>query len=197
MQPAMPILSSIAAAFMQLASTPRTATLLVMLVVAALLDWRANRVPNVLTYGGMLLGFAFSMPDAASVPDPNPLSSIGGMLLAAGCVLPLYWFRVLGAADVKLMAAVGAFVGHDEILFVLLFVLSTAGLVSLGVMLSQRALPLALSNLVLVARATALSLLSRQHRSEASISPAARLPYALCIFSGTFVFLAGARMGAW
>jgi prepilin peptidase CpaA len=197
MQPAMPILSSIAAAFMQLASTPRTATLLVMLVVAALLDWRANRVPNVLTYGGMLLGFAFSMPDAASVPDPNPLSSIGGMLLAAGCVLPLYWFRVLGAADVKLMAAVGAFVGHDEILFVLLFVLSTAGLVSLGVVLSQRALPLALSNLVLVARATALSLFSREHRSETRVAPAGRLPYALCIFSGTFVFLAGVRMGAW
>jgi prepilin peptidase CpaA len=193
----MPLLSSIATAFMQLATTPRTAALLVMLVVAALLDWRANRIPNVLTYGGMLLGFAFSMPDAASVPNPDPLSSIGGMLLAAGCVLPLYGFRVLGGADVKLMAAVGSFVGHDEILLVLLFVLSIAGLVSLGVVISQRALPLALSNLVLVARATALSLFSRQYRSETHIAPASRLPYALCIFSGTFVFLAGERMGAW
>jgi prepilin peptidase CpaA len=193
----MTLLSSIAAAFMQLASTPRTAALLAMLVVAALLDWRAYRIPNVLTYGGMVLGFAFSMPDAASVPNPNPLSSIGGMLLAALCVLPLYGFRVLGAADVKLMAAVGAFVGHDEILLVLLFVLSAAGLVSLCVVLSQRALPLVLSNLVLVARATALSLFSRQHRSEAPVAPAGRLPYATCILSGTFVFLAGAQMGAW
>jgi prepilin peptidase CpaA len=193
----MPFLSSIATAFMQLATTPRTAALLVMLSIAALLDWRANRIPNVLTYGGMLLGFAFSMPDAESFPNPNPLSSIGGMLLAAGCVFPLYWFRVLGAADVKLMAAVGSFVGHDEILLVLLFVLSTAGLVSLCVVLSQRALPLVLSNLVLVVRATALSLFSHQHRSEMRAAPAGRLPYALCIFSGTFVFLAGAQMGAW
>jgi len=193
----MSIYSSVATALMELASHPRTAALLGMLAIATLLDWRADRIPNVLTWGGMVMGFAFSMPDAASVPNPNPLSSIGGMLLAAAGVLPLYGFRVLAATDVKLMAAVGAFVGHDEILAVLMFVLTIAGLVSLVIVLSQRSLPLVLSNVVLVARATALSLFSRRHRSETRELPSGRLPYAFCIFAGTSLFLAGAQMGLW
>lgn len=190
-------LSSAAAAWMVLASTPRTAALLLLLAVAAMLDGRAYRIPNVLTYGGMVLGFAFSMPDAASVPNPNPLSSIGGLLLAAASVFPLYGLRVLAAADVKLLAAVGAFVGHDEILQVLLCVLSAAGLVSLVTALSRRALPLMLSNIVLVARAATLSIFSRQRGGEPRTVPSDRPPYALCTFVGTTVFLAGALMGVW
>ena len=193
----MPTLSSFFAAFVELASNPRTGALLVLLAVAATIDWRTYRIPNVLTFGGMVLGLTLSMLDVGSTPSSSLLSGIGGLLLAAGSLLPLYGFRVLGAGEVKLMAAVGAFVGHDEILPVLLFVLITAGLVSLAIVLYQRALPLLISNVLLVARAAAHSLFTRRPASDTPIAPIGRLPYASCILFGTAAFLAGARMGAW
>lgn len=193
----MHILSSFFAAFVELASNPRTGALLLLLAVAAAIDWRTYRIPNVLTFGGMALGLTLSTLDVGSAPSSSLLSGIGGLLLAAGSLLPLYGFRVLGAGDVKLMAAVGAFVGHDEILPVLLFVLITAGLVSLAIALYQRALPLLLSNLLLIARAAAHSVFARRAAPDTPMAPVGRLPCASCILFGTAAFLAGARMGAW
>jgi len=135
--------------------------------------------------------------DVGSPPSSSLLSGIGGLLLATASLLPLYAFGVLGAGDVKLMAAVGAFVGNDEILPVLLFVLITAGLVSLAIAVYQRALPLLLSNLLLVARSVALSMFTHRPLSDTRITPVGRLPCASCILFGTSAFLAGARMGAW
>ena len=190
-------LTPFVAAFVELASSPRTGALLVLLAVAATIDWRTYRIPNVLTFGGMVMGLTLSMFDVGSEPSFGLLSGIGGLLLATGALLPLYAFRVLGAGDVKLMAAVGAFVGHDEILPVLLFVLITAGLVSLAIALYHRALPLLLSNVLLVARAAAHSIFTRRPASDTRIAPVGRLPCASCILFGTSAFLAGARMGAW
>ena len=190
-------LAPVIAAFVELASSPRTGALLVLLAVAATIDWRTYRVPNVLTFGGMVLGLTLSTLDVGSPPSSSLLSGIGGLLLAGGGLLPLYALRVLGAGDVKLMAAVGAFVGHDEILPVLLFVLITAALVSLAIALYQRALPLLLSNVLLVARAVVLSVFTRRPVSDTRIVPVGRLPCASCILFGTSAFLAGARMGAW
>ena len=93
----MPTLSSFFAAFVELASNPRTGALLVLLAVAAMIDWRTYRIPNVLTFGGMVLGLTLSMLDVGSTPSSSLLSGIGGLLLAAASLLPLYGFRVLGA----------------------------------------------------------------------------------------------------
>ena len=190
-------LSTFIAAFVELASSPRTGALLVLLAVAATIDWRTYRIPNVLTFGGMVLGLALSTFDVGSAPSSSLLSGIGGLLLATASLLPLYAFGVLGAGDVKLMAAVGAFVGHDEILPVLLFVLITAGLVSLAIALYHRALPLLLSNLLLIVRSVALSMFTQRPAADTRIAPVGRLPCASCILFGTSAFLAGARMGAW
>ena len=80
----MPTLSSFFAAFVELASNPRTGALLVLLAVAAMIDWRTYRIPNVLTFGGMVLGLTLSMLDVGSAPSSSLLSGIGGLLLAAG-----------------------------------------------------------------------------------------------------------------
>ena len=190
-------LSPFIAAFVELASSPRTGALLALLAIAATIDWRTYSIPNVLTFGGMILGLTLSTFDVGSPPSSSLLSGIGGLLLATASLLPLYAFGVLGAGDVKLMAAVGAFVGHDEILPVLLFVLITAGLVSLAIALYHRALPLLLSNLLLIVRSVALSMFTQRPAADTRIAPVGRLPCASCILFGTSAFLAGARMGAW
>ena len=91
---------------MELASNPRTGALLVLLAVAAMIDWRTYRIPNVLTFGGMVLGLTLSMLDVGSTPSSSLLSGISGL---ACCGVPAPALRIprAGGGDVKLMAAVG------------------------------------------------------------------------------------------
>ena len=80
-----------------------------ILVAAAIGDLRTRRIPNKLVAVLALLGIAYSV---ARAPDISGLSHAGGGLLAGlACWLPFYAFGWLGAGDVKLYAAAGAWLG--------------------------------------------------------------------------------------
>src|SRR5262249_47283506 len=96
---------------------PRVLVLLPMLgllVWAAIQDFRARRIPNWLTLnlaaGGLL----------ASLLSPHalaaPASSILGLLAGLGIALVLFSLGALGGGDVKLLAAIGAWVGAWNVL---------------------------------------------------------------------------------
>ncbi len=81
---------------------------IVILTIAAYIDWKEHRVPNWLTFGG--LGFALAYHAAMS-----GYPGLGYALLGAGVglatLIVMYALGGMGAGDVKLMAAVGAWVG--------------------------------------------------------------------------------------
>jgi prepilin peptidase CpaA len=80
-----------------------------ILVAAAIGDLRTRRIPNGLVAILALLGIAFSV---ARLPVVQGLSQAGGGLLAGlACWLPFYVLGWLGAGDVKLYAAAGAWLG--------------------------------------------------------------------------------------
>lgn len=80
-----------------------------ILVVAAIGDLRTRRIPNKLVAVLALLGIAFCL---ARAPGITGLSQAGGGLLAGlVCWLPFYALGWLGAGDVKLYAAAGAWLG--------------------------------------------------------------------------------------
>ena len=85
-------------------------------VAAAVVDVRHQRIPNWLTYPGILLGLGLR---SALFGWKGLESAVAGCLLAGGVVLVFYTLRAMGAGDVKLMAAIGSLVGPRQALIVL------------------------------------------------------------------------------
>lgn len=81
----------------------------VLIVLGAIEDVRSRRIPNVLVATLALLGLIYSslMPPSFG----GALRGIEGLVTGLICWLPFYLFGWLGAGDVKLSAAAGAWLG--------------------------------------------------------------------------------------
>ncbi len=81
----------------------------VLLLLAAVEDVRSRRIPNVLIAPLAVLGLVYSglMPPSLG----GALRGIEGLLTGLICWLPFYVFGWLGAGDVKMFAAAGAWLG--------------------------------------------------------------------------------------
>jgi prepilin peptidase CpaA len=153
---------------------------------ASAIDIRWRRIPNILTFGAAAAGLVFHV---AADGLHGAGFSAGGW--ATGLVLFLPWFVLggMGAGDVKLVAALGAWLGAATTLWVALYSAIAGGVLALIVALSQGYLRRAFSNLwwlfgywrtVGIAASPGLTL-------ESGDAP--RLAYALPIAVGTLVAL--------
>lgn len=163
------------------AAQPRAVVLVAVVVAAAVCDCRTRRVPNVITAAGVLVAIALAIAGVGA--GPLPLASIAGCAAGLLVMLPPYALRTMGAGDVKLMAAVGAFVGPVDVCFAVLFTFMAGGAFAIAFAAWQRALP----RLAGTVRAAVAA-------SVAGIGPGAvpsigRMPYALAICAGTFACL--------
>jgi prepilin peptidase CpaA len=119
------------------------ATLIALLVttvvalVAAVIDFRRFRVPNALTFPLCLTGLAFN----TVVGGVAGLQfSLGGIMLGILALLIFYIMGVMGAGDVKLLAAVGAWIGAPSTVYVFCVAGIAAGVHSLAILAWQRRL---------------------------------------------------------
>ncbi len=90
-----------------------TLILLAVLITACAFDLRRSRIPNWLVLAGITTGVSLHTYFAGL---PGFASSLVGMAVGNCILLPFYLVkihghRLMGAGDVKLMAAVGAFLG--------------------------------------------------------------------------------------
>ncbi|MHC4180251.1 MAG: A24 family peptidase [Planctomycetota bacterium] len=96
---------------------------------AAVVDVREYRVPNILTIPLLLAGFAY-------YSLAGGLSGLQMSLLGAFCgfisLVLAYGIGILGAGDVKLMAAVGAWLGLGAIIAVVIIAAGAAVVYSFG-----------------------------------------------------------------
>lgn len=103
-------------------------------LAAAVIDLRSRRIPNLLTVPALVFGLAWCFM----------LRGTGGLLdSAAGCLVLATPYLVLmmlggGAGDVKLMAAVGAWLGLHDGLVALFFVACSGALLALGHIMVRR-----------------------------------------------------------
>jgi leader peptidase (prepilin peptidase)/N-methyltransferase len=109
-----------------------------MLIVLFGTDYDTQRLPNVITLPGIVVGLVFSL-----FTSPGIVASLIGAALGAGVLLAVRWiwrkFRgmdAMGLGDVKMLAMIGAFLGWQQI-WVVLFVASLAG-ATIGLLLTMR-----------------------------------------------------------
>ena len=112
------------------------------------------------------------------------LIGLAGLLLGGALFLPFYIARGMGAGDVKLMAAVGAFLGPYHALAATIVVALLGGVIAAWVAYRQKRLKLALrDSLLVVFRKQSLKTLEQAQKEDA-------IPYSLAIASGTLLYVA-------
>ncbi|HEV3275390.1 MAG TPA: A24 family peptidase [Terriglobia bacterium] len=119
---------------------------------AGWLDWRTRRIPNWLTVPGLLLGLALN---SALFGWAGTKSSLEGAGLGLGLLLPFVLARGLGAGDWKLMGALGALLGPEKFIAVLLGTVFIAGIMAVVEMVRRRRVKETLANTLVLIHAFA------------------------------------------
>jgi prepilin peptidase CpaA len=109
--------------------------LLILLLFAVYTDSKSNRIPNYLTLSGMIA--ALFLHSSASGFN-GFLLSVGGILLGFGILMIPYLMGGMGAGDVKLMAAVGGFLGAKATFEAFLLIAVAGGVYSIALILISR-----------------------------------------------------------
>ena len=110
-------------------------SLLLVVQAAVLCDLDRGRIPNVLILAGLGMGFIYQ----------SVLAGVTGIILFLGGVFlpilvfgPLYYFRMIGAGDIKLMSVIGAFMGPAVCFSCMLGAVLAGGVLSFALVLYHR-----------------------------------------------------------
>lgn len=114
---------------------PEIISAVVILTIAAYIDWKEHRVPNWLTFSAWGCGLAYHGLTGGWSGFQGSLAGSGAGL--ATLIIP-YALRGMGAGDVKLMAATGAWVGTGATLQAFLWIALAGGVMGLYAILRSR-----------------------------------------------------------
>lgn len=189
-------LTSIAAQLAPLATDPRAVAMATLLLLAAALDLRTQRIPNWLTVPGAALAIVYSA-FVPFWPHGGLLWSLGGAGLGLLVFFPLYALRAMGAGDVKLMAMAGAFLGAANAFVAILGTFIAGGVLALVFALHRRALGRTIANVgdILLAAAVAASTGSSPGLRQAAAPSTGKLPFGVAIAVGSIGTLVAWQLG--
>ena len=152
----------------------------VLLTLAAVVDVRHRRIPNWISLGGMAVGLVLWLWHSGFT---GFLTSMAGLLLGSALFLPFYIARGMGAGDVKLMGAVGAFLGPYHVLVATIVVALLGGVIAAWVAYRQKRLKTAvLDSIRVVFRQQSPKTLEHATKEDS-------IPYGLAIAAGTLLYL--------
>lgn len=156
---------------------------LLLALAGAVIDLREHRIPNWLTYPGILIGIA--LRGALLGWKAGLLSALAGCLLAGGIMFLFYAVRAMGAGDVKIMAAIGAFIGPKGAVGVLLATAICGGVLAIVYALYRHRMLSTLKNMFSVLRFHAWAGVQSHPEFNLDNPAALRMPYGLAIALGT------------
>jgi prepilin peptidase CpaA len=154
--------------------------------VACATDLRRSRIPNWLTLGAMVAGVAFHGLFAGGTGFGTAAL---GLVVGLVVFFPFFALGALGAGDVKLMAALGAWVGAAAVINVALFGALAGGVLAVVVALWHGYLRRAVHNLKMLFAHWWLVGIKPLPELTLDAGHGLRLPYALPIMAGLVVTL--------
>jgi prepilin peptidase CpaA len=166
-----------------------TVAQLVSLALAAVAcgwDLRTRRIPQVLTLGGALAGFAFHFLNGGWNAG---LASATGWLVGIAIFFVPFALGGLGAGDVKLLGAIGAWLGPMNALWVGLYAGAAGGVLAIFVALTKGYLFQAVGNVGVMLAYWRLNGVKPLPEITLEHSRGPRLAYAVPILAGTMVTL--------
>jgi prepilin peptidase CpaA len=126
-----------------------------ILITAAIIDIRIQKIPNLLTFSTMIGGLAYH---TVISNWSGFLFSCGGIALGIGLFIIPYLMGGMGAGDTKLVGAIGAIIGPKGVLIASLFIAVTGGVYALVVfLLNNQYLKSFLTRSVLMAKTFAFT----------------------------------------
>lgn len=155
---------------------------LVTATVASVIDLRTSRIPNWLTLGSAAAALVFHAATGEMIGVLHGMSGwIVGLLLF---ILP-FALRGLGGGDVKLLAALGAWLGATDVFWLALYTGIAGGVMALVVAMSRGYTKQAFRNLWLLLCHWRIAGLKAVPEISLQNSTAPRLAYAVPTLVGT------------
>ncbi len=148
------------------------------------MDWRSRRIPNWLTVPALVVGIVANTAVGGLAGAKFALLGAGlGLLL----LLPFVFLRSLGAGDWKLAGALGAFVGWEVLLNLLMGSVFVAGIMAFGLVIYKRRLMETLRN---IGRMLASMLTFRMPGAEVSLDnpQSLKIPYGVALALTTLLY---------
>lgn len=105
--------------------------LLCVVMTAVLFDLQRGRIPNSVIVTGVLLGGAYHLFTGGIL---GTMIFLGGVFLPVVMFGAFYYFRMIGAGDVKLLCVVGGFLGPSACFSCIVAAVLSGGVISMVLM---------------------------------------------------------------
>ena len=161
--------------------TPNSAIAMGVGMTACVTDLRSRRIPNVLTFGAAGAALVYGAVTGGWTGLGN--AALGWLIGALAFIVP-FALGGLGGGDVKLLAAIGAWLGPAGAIWVALYAGVAGGVMAIGVALATGYLRRAVSNVSLLLMHWRVWGLRPLAEVSLDGSEGPRLAYALPILAG-------------
>ncbi len=174
--------------WLDLFKNPLILGLLWMLILAVITDLKTRKIPNSLIVFGLS---ASLVCQCVAIEGAGGLNWLAGVMVAFVCFIPLYVLRGMAAGDVKLMMAVGGFLGYPFIIKAVACVFLSGGVMALIFILVKGRSKHLMNNLRIICTDLYIRSTSGINVIDDYVmkNSAGRMPYALAIAVGTAIAL--------
>ena len=149
--------------------------------VACMCDLRSRRIPNVLTLGAAAAAFIYHLSTGG--PAALGQSALAWLIGVLVFIVP-FALRGLGGGDVKLVAALGAWIGPEAAVWLAVYTALAGGVMAIGISLLYGYFDTAVRNIGLLLCHWRVAGLSAVPDITLERSSAPKLAYALPILAG-------------
>ena len=166
--------------------TTITAIVLGIGLIACVFDVRTRRIPNALTFSAALAGLLFHFAQSGAAGAQFAASGwVVGLLL----LIPFFVVGGMGGGDVKLVAALGAWLGPSHTFWLAIYANLAGGAMAICLALSRGYLRRAVTNVGTILRFWSIEGIKAVPGFTLESSASPRLAYAIPILVGTMVTL--------
>ena len=159
----------------------RIGAILVVAIVAVAFDVRTRRIPNLLTFSAAILAVLVAMMSGGLSAT---VTAVFAWILGVALFFPFFALGGMGAGDVKLLAALAAWLGPIDAVYMAMFTAIAGGVIGLGVTMLRGYTRQALSNIWLMLMHWRVAGLKPVPGVTLSDGDAPRLAYAIPIAVG-------------